>query len=58
VVALIERALDLVGMRGAQQRDVVALGDERLGERGDDRLDAAVARRRDRDPRRGEHRDA
>jgi hypothetical protein len=72
VVGLIQGALDLVGVGGAEQRDdvgarfgargaeerhLVAAADERLGQRADHRLDSAVAGRGDRDPRRRQHRD-
>jgi hypothetical protein len=70
MVGLIEGALDLVGMRDgeqlddpgarfgarcAEERHLVPASDEGLGERADDRLDAAVARGRDWDPRRRQH---
>ena len=71
VVGLEQRALDVLGMRGLEQRvdygtgvrpgrteqlDLVAVLDQRVAEQGNDELDAAVAGWRNRYPRRCKHR--
>jgi hypothetical protein len=52
--------LDRAGpaVAGADQRDLVAAGDEPLDQPVDHGFDAAIAVRRDREPRRRDHSDA